>query len=60
MSLVKREHHLDREGLDLGGSLTHLASFRSVSSRVHEPVSGGECPVNHLVRMQQAECNARW
>lgn len=32
LTLVKREHHLDREELDLDRHLAHLASFRYVSS----------------------------
>ncbi len=32
LALVQREHHLDREELDLGGRVAHLASFRYASS----------------------------
>ena len=32
LALVQREHHLDREELNLGGRVAHLASFRYVSS----------------------------
>src|SRR5690606_27239892 len=32
LALVQREHHLDREEINLGGRVAHLASFRYVSS----------------------------